>query len=143
MARQSFHENLDREDEVESSSNRSFGLVFAVVFTIIALWPLINGEVIRLWSMAISAVFAAIALALPGILTIPNKLWTKLGTLMSKIVSPIALGLVYFTTVVPIGLIMRALGKDTLGLTFKPDEQSYWIKRDPPGPERDSFTNQF
>lgn len=129
--------------QVQGSSDRSFGFVFAVVFAIIALYPLVNSNGIRIWAIAASGVFLLLAVLVPHILAPVNRLWTKFGLLLNKIVSPIALGILFFLVVTPTGLLMRLFGKDPLRLRFDPAAESYWIKRDPPGPTADSLKNQF
>lgn len=137
------HENLNREQHVEGSSDRSFGLVFAGLFLVIAVFPLFHGEAGRWWSLAISAVFALVALLKPSLLAGLNRFWIKLGILLGKVVSPIALGILFYGVITPIGLIIRITGKDPLRLKFAPDADSYWIPRDPPGPAPDSMNHQF
>jgi hypothetical protein len=137
------HENLNREQHVEGSSDRSFGLVFAVVFLAIAVFPLFHGGAVRWWSSGVAAVFAFVALLKPVLLAGLNRLWIKLGVLLGKVVSPIALGILFYCVITPIGLIIRFSGKDPLRLKFNPDTDSYWIPRDPPGPAPDSMTHQF
>lgn len=123
-------------------SEKSFGIVFAVVFTIIGLWPLLHGESTRLWSITIAAVFLAAAFTKPEVLTPLNKLWFKFGLLLHKIVSPIIMGVVFLLGIVPTGLIRRVLGKDAMRFK-KPEGDTYWIKRDPPGPDAESYKRQF
>lgn len=137
------HEDLTREDEVEGSSDRSFGIVFAVVFLIIALFPLLNAGAVRWWSVGVSAAFAVVAFTVPSILARPNRLWMKFGLLLAKVVSPVALGILFYLVFMPIGLVMRIAGKDPLRLRFDPAAKSYWIPRSPPGPDPKSMTNQF
>jgi hypothetical protein len=137
------HEDLTREEEIEGSSDRSFGVVFAVVFLIIALLPLLNAGAVRWWSVGVSAAFAVVAFTVPSILAVPNRLWMKFGLLLAKIVSPIALGILFFLVFTPIGLVMRLAGKDPLRLKADPNVKSYWIDREPPGPPPQSMTNQF
>ena len=136
------NKNRDKDD-VQMGSNRSFGIVFAIVFLIIALWPLMGDGDIRLWSAAISAAFLAIAFIAPKILQPLNVLWFKFGLILHKIVSPIMMGLVYVLTVLPIGLILRILNKNSLHLKRQDDIESYWINRETPGPNAESFKNQF
>ena len=137
------HEDLSRDQQVEGSSDRSFGLVFAVVFLLIGCWPLIHREPPHWWAIVVSAVFAATALLKPALLAGLNRLWLKLGLLLAKIVSPVVLALLFYVTVTPVGLLMRAAGKDPLRLKLDPGADSYWIPRKPPGPPPDSMTNQF
>ena len=137
------HEDLTREDEVEGSSDRSFGIVFAVVFLLIAFLPLLHSHAPRWWAAGVAAAFGLVALTVPSVLAVPNKLWMKLGLLMAKVVSPIALGILFYLVFMPVGLVMRLSGKDPLRLKFDAEAKSYWIPRDPPGPAPTSMTNQF
>ena len=137
------HENFSRQEDIKSSSDRSFGLVIATVFLIITLWPLIRGEPARWWALAVAAVFAALALLWTAALAPLNKCWTKLGVLLYRVLSPIVLGLLFYVTVTPIALLMRLLGKDPLRLRRDPDAASYWIDRTPPGPAPEYRKNQL
>lgn len=129
--------------EIQPSSERVFGFVFAVVFLGIALYPLINEQEIYLWSLVIAVIFLVSALFIPRILRPANQLWMKFGMILHSIVSPIALGVIFFFAVAPVGLLMQLFGKDPLRLRFDSDIETYWIKRDPPGPNPDSLNNQF
>ena len=137
------HEDLTRVERVEGSSDRSFGLVFAMVFLVIAVWPMLDSRALRWWAVVISATFALLAVLYPSVLTLPNRWWTKFGLLLGKVVSPIALGLLFFGVITPLGAVMRLTGKDPLRLKFDRETDSYWIARDPPGPPPESMTNQF
>jgi hypothetical protein len=144
MARQpQTHETRDHTETVKLGSDRAFGIVFAVVFAIVALWPVINGGAPRNWALIVSAVFLVVSLARPSLLRPLNLLWFRFGNLLHKVVSPLILGLIFFVSVVPVALTMRVLGKDPLNLKFDPDAQSYWLERDPPGPTPESLKNQF
>lgn len=137
------HENLNRKQEVQGSSNRSFGLVFTVFFLVAGLLPLLHGKPFRPWALAVSGVFLVLALALPSVLALPNRLWTRFGLVLHAIVSPIALGILFYGVVTPMGILMRLTGKDPMRLKFDAQAESYWIPRTPPGPEPGSMTNQF
>ena len=126
-------------DDVKISSNRSFGTVFFIVFLLVALYPLIYNEDIRLWSLTISLVFLLLGLLNSKILTPLNKLWFKFGIFLGKIISPFVMGIIFFLVVTPIGLIMRLLGNDLLNLKYN-NKQSYWIKKDGP---KSKMKNQF
>jgi hypothetical protein len=139
----SSHENLERTQEVKGSSDRFFGLTFFVFFLLIALWPLLGGKAVRPSFMGISLAFLAIALAYPILLAPLNRLWLKFGALLHVITSPIILGVMFYLVIAPIGLLMRLLNKDLLRLKLDPDASSYWIRREPPGPDKNSLHRQF
>jgi len=142
----SAHEDLGREHEIKSSSDRSFGFVFAAFFGIIAVLRFVSTRDtvdIRRWAVGVAAGFFLIALVAPSVLKPLNKLWTKLGLLMGKIMAPIIMGALLYLVVTPIGLLMRLFGKDPLRLKMDPSSKSYWIKRDPPGPAPESMSDQF
>ena len=121
------------------STNRNFGIVFSIFFLVVALWPLLNSNEIRYWSLIISLIFLILGLINSKILTPLNKLWTKFGYFLGSIISPIVMGIVYFAVVTPTGLIMKLLGKDLL-LLKKNNNQTYWIKKEN---IKSSMKNQF
>ena len=126
--------------EVESGSEKNFGIVFAVVFLLISLYPLVDKKDVHLWSLIISLIFFLLAYVAPKVLSIPNKLWFKLGMALGAVVAPVVMALVYFSTVVPIGLIMRLMGKDLLRQKLDKNTKSYWIERNEPmGSMKDQF----
>jgi predicted membrane metal-binding protein len=137
------HERLVVDEAVSGSSNRSFGLTFAIVFAIVALWPLIRGRSVRGWALIVAAAFLLAALVLPRVLAPLNRLWLRLGLLLHTCMSPVIMGLVFFTTVTPIGLLRRLLGQDPLRLRLDRDAATYWIERHPPGPAPDTMPRQF
>ena len=137
------HERLTAEEEVRSGSDRSFGIVFAVVFALIALFPLLHGGSIRLWALAIAAVFAALAFLWPKLLAPLNRLWFRFGLLLHKIVNPVVLGLMFFIIITPVALITRLFGGKLLSLGYDKEAASYWQRRTPPGPEPETIRNQF
>ena len=114
---------------VKINSEKSFGVVFFVIFMVIGLLPLISGNLPRLWAFGISFLFLLLSFIAPQILKIPNKIWFKFGMFIGGIVAPISLAIVYATTIVPIGLTLRLFGKDLLRLKLNPSAKSYWIKR--------------
>jgi hypothetical protein len=124
----------------EQSSEKSFGVVFSIVFLIFSLYPLINSESLRIWALVVSAIFFLLAFFAPTMLVIPNRLWFKLGLLLGSIVAPIVMALVYFVTVLPTGLLMRLLGNDLLKQKLDKNAKSYWVKRNEP---MGSMRNQF
>jgi hypothetical protein len=137
------HEDLRREQAAEGSSNRSFGVVFTVAFLALGLYPLVRGEGPRVWLLGAGALMAAATIARPQVLAAPNRAWTKLGLALGRIVSPVAMGVLYFLVITPFGVAMRLAGKDPLRLKREAGARTYWIDRDPPGPPPESMTNQF
>lgn len=140
--RPGFHEDFSRDDHVDGSSDRGFGITFAVVLTLIAAWYWWTGHN-WMWWLAGAGAFAIVAFTRPVLLAPFNRAWTKLGLLLFRVVSPVMMGLLFVTTIVPIGLLMRAMGKDFLRLRFDKSAASYWIKREPPGPPPGGMKNQF
>lgn len=137
-----FHERLE-QPESESASNRSFGLVFTIVFAVVGLWPLLDSQPPRLWALIIAGVFLLFAVAIPVLLAPLNRAWARLAELLQRIVSPIVLGFLFFVVVMPIGLLMRLLGRDLLRLKMDPEAETYWIPRSPPGPPPATMNKQF
>ena len=125
--------------EVKIGSNRSFGIVFSIVFLLIALYPLINGENLRLWSLIISIVFFILGIINSNLLKPLNKLWFKFGLFLGKIISPFVMGIIFFFVVTPIAILMRLLRKDLLNLKFNKNN-SYWIRKSGP---KSKIKNQF
>ena len=126
-------------DNIKISSNRSFGIVFFVVFFLISLYPLINDNELRIWSLLISLGFLILGLKNSKLLTPFNKLWFRFGLLLGKIISPLIMGIIFFIVVTPIGIIMRLLRKDLLNLKFN-QKNSYWIEKTGP---KSKMKNQF
>mgnify|MGYP001334195920 FL=1 len=126
-------------NEVKIGSNRSFGIVFSIAFLLISLYPLINGENLRLWSLIISIVFFVLGIINSNLLKPLNKLWFKFGLLLGKIISPFIMGMIFFVVVTPIAILMRLLRKDLLNLKFNKNN-TYWIKKSGP---KSKMKNQF
>ena len=144
MAQQpTFHEDLTREHEVKAGSERALGIVFAMVFLIVGLWPLLGEGTIRPWALIVAGVFLTLGLLAPKLLKPLNWVWFRFGLLLHKIVNPIIMALLFFTTVTPIALIMKIFGKDSLHRKFDASAKSYWIERQPPGPDPKTMRNQF
>lgn len=134
-------------DRVDKPANRSSDKTFGIFFALLALgagaWPMINGGRPIQTLLGIGATLMFVALLKPTLLGPLNRLWFEFGLLLHKLISPVVLGLIYLTSVVPVGLAMRMFGKDPLRRRFEPELQSYWIPRDPPGPQADSLPRQF
>ena len=116
--------------KIEKSTNRSFGLVFFIVFLIIGLWPLANGGSVRFWSLIIALIFLFLGILNSKILTPLNVLWAKFGELLGIVIAPIVMSIIFFLVVTPTGLIMRIFGKDLLRNKFQINNESYWIKKE-------------
>ena len=125
--------------DIKIGSNKSFGIVFAIVFSLISFWPLINGNEIRVWSLVISIIFLILGLLNSKFLTPLNKLWFKFGIFLGNFIAPIVMGIIFFFVVTPTGLIMKILGKDLIKLK-KNNSKSYWIERKD---IKTSMKNQF
>jgi len=142
MANQT-HESYSRQGATVPGSDRSFGIIMAAAFALLALinlwrlghaWP---------WTGALAAVFLVFACLFPTALRPLNWIWFQFGLLLHKVVNPVVMALLFFGTVLPTGLIMRALGKDPMRLKWQPDANSYWIERHPRGPAPESMKDQF
>ena len=119
---------MTQNDEIKLGSNRSFGIVFFIVFLLISLYPLINDNDLRIWSLVISLIFLFFGLLNSKILTPLNKVWFKFGIFLGKLISPIIMGTIFFLVVTPIGLFMRMLGKDLINLKYN-TKNTYWIEK--------------
>ena len=128
-----------KQSKIKIGSNRSFGIVFFVVFLIISIWPLLDEKELRYWSLIVSIIFLILGILKSNILTPLNKVWFKFGILLGNIISPIIMAFVFFLVVTPISLIMKIFGKDILNLK-KNNNSSYWIKKDK---QSDSMRKQF
>jgi len=138
-----FHERLQYVEDLQGSSDRVFGLVFGVFWSVVALAPLIKGEPIRVWAGVLAAAFLVTSLIMPTLLGPLNRLWQRFGRLLRRLTNPIVMAILFFSTVVPFGLIMRLLKRDVLRLKWEPGSVTYWIPRNPPGTRRDSMKDQF
>jgi hypothetical protein len=125
---------------IQIGSERSFGFVFAGLFALVALYPALHGEATRLWALAFAGVFLAAAFIAPRLLAPLNRLWFRLGMALGKVMTPIAMALLFVVAIVPTALMLRLLGKDPLRLRLDPDAPSYWEPRGrQPGPMSDQF----
>lgn len=130
--------------EIELPSNRSFGILFTVVFALIAGWFAWAGSTHWWWFASVSGAFLLISFVAPGILKPLNIVWMKFGALLNKIVSPIMLGAIYFIVITPVALFFKVTGRDELKRKYDKALKTYWISREPPGPDGpSSFPRQF
>ena len=125
--------------DIKIGSNRSFGVVFFVVFLLIGLWPILKGNEIRIWSIIISLIFFILGILNSKILTPLNKLWFRFGIFLGNFISPIIMGIVFFLVVTPTGLIMKLFRKDLINLR-KNNSSTYWIEKKD---IKSSMKNQF
>ncbi len=126
-------------DDVKIGSNRSFGIVFFIVFLLIALYPLLKGNDLRIWSLIISIIFLILGLINSKLLVPLNRLWFKFGLLLGKFISPLIMGIIFFLVVTPIGIGMRLFKNDLLNLKYNKKE-TYWIEKTGP---KSKMKNQF
>tara|TARA_X000001036_G_scaffold416018_1_gene432649 strand:- start:15 stop:407 length:393 start_codon:yes stop_codon:yes gene_type:complete len=127
-------------NEINKSSNRSFEILFFIVFLLIGFYPYLNQQDLRIWALIISLVFLILGVIDSKILTPLNNIWFKFGIFLGKIISPLIMGLIFFLVVTPTGIVMRIFGKDLLNLKFNKNMKSYWI--DKTGP-KSKMKNQF
>lgn len=137
------HELQGRDEAVKSSSDRSFGYVFAAVFAFIASLSWYKSGAHWTWWLVAAVLFALIGWQRPHWLALLNRFWTKLGLLLAAVISPLVLAVLFYACIAPIGWLMRLVGKDPLRLHYEPDAKTYWIERDPPGPAPKTLKNQF
>jgi len=124
-------------------SNRSFGTVFTVFFALVGAWSWWRGGAAYPWAMAAAGLTLLVTLAAPRVLTPLNRAWMKLGELLHRVVSPIVLGVIFFAIFTPVGVVMRLAGRDALKRRFEPAARTYWIERQPPGPDPSGLPHQF
>ncbi|MDA7741670.1 SxtJ family membrane protein [Pelagibacteraceae bacterium] len=123
----------------KKNTNRSFGILFFIVFSIISIWPILSGNELRLWSFIVAIIFLIMGITKSRFLTPFNIAWIKFGELLGVIISPLIMSLVYFLVVLPIGILMRVLGKDLLSLKFNKNIETYWNKKE----LKTNFNKQF
>jgi Saxitoxin biosynthesis operon protein SxtJ len=136
-------ENFERAETVNRSSNRTFGLVFAAFFALIAFGPLLRSHAVRWWAADLALLFLATAFVAPCVLAPLNRGWTALGAMLHRITNPIVLGAFFYVGFAPFGWVLRRMGYDFLRLKRDPEASSYWLPRQPPGPAPESMTNQY
>lgn len=140
----SAHENSTSFDDRALPSLRNFGLTFVFVFAVIGLWPVVRHALPpRYWALGIAMAFLAVTYLAPQFLAPLNRLWFKFGMLLHKVVNPLILGLLFLVLLTPLALVMRLYGKRFLPTNFDSNAKSYWIPREPAGPEPHSIRNQF
>jgi len=127
------------QNDIKIGSNRSFGIVFFIVFFLISIYPLVNSESIRIWSLIVSLIFLTLGAINSKLLSLLNKVWFKFGLFLGRIISPILMGIIFFLVVTPIALLMRILKKDLLNLKFSKNN-TYWIEKSGP---KSKMKNQF
>jgi Saxitoxin biosynthesis operon protein SxtJ len=137
------HEFRERAEVVKGSSERSFGLVFAGFAALLGVLGLWHGSGRWPFGFGTAAVMLILALAIPKVLAPLYWAWTKFGLLLHAIVSPVMLAILFYVCIAPVGFLMRLSGKDPLRLRCNADADTYWIKRIPPGPQPETFRNQF
>ena len=138
-----FHETFDRKEKIEGSSNRAFGLTFAAFFALLGGLALWDEKAHWYWWIELACATLIVTFAVPRALTPFNWVWTRLGLVLAKVISPIALGIIFFGVLTPIGFFLRLLKKDVLLLKLDLRADSYWSPRQPPGPDPDSMKYQF
>ena len=136
------HEPLQVHRAAKTGSDRSFGLVFAAVFLLVALSPLVHHQAPRWWAIGVALVFLALAWLAPHRLAALNGLWFRLGRALHAVVGPLILRVLYFAILVPYAQVLRWRGHDPLRLK-RSDAATYWIERDPAGPAAGAMTKQF
>ncbi len=137
------HEDYARDEDLQGSSDRSFGFVFTGFFALVGGVKLYTGHAWALYWFAGAAAFLAAALIAPQILAPLNRLWMKFALLLYAVMNPLTMAMLFFLVVTPIGVVMRLAGKDFLRKRLEPEAASYWLPRDPPGPASDSMKQQF
>lgn len=137
------HETFAGHAPVRAGSDRTFGLVFAAVFALIAILPMLHGRAPHVWALVIGMAFLATALTRPALLHPLNRLWFRFGILLHRLVTPVVLGVLFYLVLTPTAAVMRVFGKDPLQRRFDPEAESYWIRREPPGPAPESMVDQF
>ena len=137
------NEPIVSHKKVVAGSDRSFGLVFAAFFVIVALLPASHGAPLRWWALGLAAGFAIVAFIVPRVLHPLNRAWLALGLLLHHVVNPVIMAVMFFGAILPMALLLRALGKDLLRLKRDPQAASYWIPREQPAPAPGSMSKQF
>ena len=124
-------------------TDRSFGFVLAALFAIVGIVPLLRGELPRTWPLVVAMLLLGVSLVAPSLLAPLYRLWRRVGAILQKVMTPIIMGLLYFVVLCPIAVLARLLGRDVLRLKWQPQATTYWVERQPPGPDGASMKNQF
>jgi hypothetical protein len=136
-------EPLREDEKLKMGSERSFGLVFAIAFTVIAVWPLAAGEAVRLWALPVALTFLILGFTWPAVLRPLNIAWFRLGLLLGIVMTPVVMAVLYVTTFLPTSLVLRFIGRDTLSLKREPERASYWVERGKSAPGQSTMKRQF
>ena len=131
------------EDLPSGSSNRSFGILFASAFGLLGVAALWEGRRSALWWLIAAFVSLLLALFAAPLLGPMNRAWRRLARLLSSIVNPIILGIVFYGVLTPMGILARLTGKDLLRLRFEKTAPTYWLPRSMSGDRQTSMTKQF
>jgi len=137
------HESFSREEKAVAGSDRSFGLVMAAALSALSLLNAWHSGRVWPWTATLAALFLAASIIRPAALHPLNLMWLKFGLLLSRVVSPVVMALLFYGTVLPTGIVMRMMGKDLLRLKRQAAMDSYWIVRSPPGPAPETMRDQF
>jgi hypothetical protein len=137
------HEDFSRKQDHKGPSDRSFGWVFAVFFTLVGLWPRLHGRGLRGWALALAAAFALVTIVRPAVLHPANVLWMRFGLLLSRVMNPLVMAVLFYGVITPMGWLKRKFGEDSMHLKRDPNAASYWIERQPPGPKPETMSQQF
>jgi len=141
--RRQFHENYDSRVHIKGSSERMFGIIFSLLFSIIGMFPLWHGKKVRLWAIAAAVVLFIVAIILPGALRVLNRTWIQISLVISRVTNPLIMTFLYYFVITPMGVIMRVLGRDPLRLQKDKIAKSYWIEREPSGPAPETMFFPF
>ncbi len=135
--------NKYNEIPIVGPSNKKFGLTFAIIFFVIGLFLWHKKAAVVFWPLALSATFLCSGLFMPKSLNALNLLWLKFGLLLHRLTSPIILAVMFYLLITPMGILMRVFGRCPIDKNFNVQLNSYWIVRNPPGPDPESMRNQF
>lgn len=138
-----FHEDYGRAQVAAAGSDRGFALTFAALFALIGGWPLLGGGAPRWWALVAALVLLAVALLHPALVAPLNRLWARFSHLLSRLMTPLVLAVVFYLALTPTALLLRLFGKRPLQLGRDAHARSYWLPRRPPGPEPESMRKQF